>query len=206
MNTDFIKSNKNINDYLDLSLGKKDICMMFNKNFNSYKSLIFDNLDDISKCDKNLFKNCINWITDNSSSEKFKNNPIIFILSDNNINKKQFNPIINLSLLFELKYSDNIFIKIVKNILNQRKIKLSKKNLDLILKKSDKNLHILQSKLDMNIENNDKDFTGDIDNLTDKILNEDFDIDNIIKHSYNDYNIISLNLLENLHLFLKKIF
>ena len=91
VNTDFIKSNKNINDYLDLSLGKKDICMMFNKNFNSYKSLIFDNLDDISKCDKNLFKNCINWITDNSSSEKFKNNPIIFILSDNNINKKQFN-------------------------------------------------------------------------------------------------------------------
>ena len=89
-----------------------------------YNDGVVDNLDDISKCDKNLFKNSINWIIDNSCSEKFKNNPIIFILSDNNINKKQFNPIINLSLLFELKYSDNIFIKIVKNILNQRKIKL----------------------------------------------------------------------------------
>ena len=70
VNTDFIKSNKNINDYLDLSLGKKDICMMFKKDFNSYKSLLFDNLDDISKYDKNLFKNCINWIKTNSSSEK----------------------------------------------------------------------------------------------------------------------------------------
>lgn len=206
LNTDFIKSNKNINDYLDLSLGKKDICMMFNKDFNTYKSLIFDNLDDISKYDKNLFKNCINWITNNSCSEKFKNNPIIFILSDNNINKKQFNSIINLSLLFELKYSDNIFIKIVKNILHQRKIKLSKKNLDIILKKSDKNLHILQSNLDINIENNYKDFTGEIDNITDKILNDDFEIDNIIMHSYNDYNIISLNLLENLHLFFEENF
>lgn len=206
LNTDFIKSNKNINDYLDLSLGKKDICMMFNKDFNTYKSLIFDNLDDISKYDKNLFKNCMHWITDNSCSEKFKNNPIIFILSDNNINKKQFNSIINLSLLFELKYSDNIFIKIVKNILHQRKIKLSKKNLDIILKKSDKNLHILQSNLDINIENNYKDFTGEIDNITDKILNDDFDIDNIIMHSYNDYNIISLNLLENLHLFFEENF
>ena len=58
----------------------------------------------------------------------------------------------------------------------------------------------------MNNENNDKISTGDIDNLTDKILNEDFDIDNIIKHSYNDYNIISLNLLENLHLFFKENF
>ena len=53
----------------------------------------------------------------------------------------------------------------------------------------------------MNIENNNKDFTGEINNITDKILNDDFDIDNIIMHSYNDYNIISLNLLENLHLF-----
>ena len=201
VNTDFIKSNKNINDYLDLSLGKKDICMMFKKDFNSYKSLLFDNLDDISKYDKNLFKNCINWIKTNSSSEKFKNNPIIFILSDNNINKKNFSSIINISLLFELTYSDTDYNKIVKKILHQRKIKIPKKKLDSILKISNKNLFNFQSNLDMNIENNNKDFTGEINNITDKILNDDFDIDNIIMHSYNDYNIISLNLLENLHLF-----
>ena len=201
INTDFIKSNKNINDYLDLSLGKKDICMMFKKDFNSYKSLVFDNLDDIFKYDKNLFKSCINWITNNSCTEKFKNNPIIFILSDNNINKKHFLPIINLSLLFELKYTDGNFNKIVKNILNKRKIKLSKKKLDLILKNSDKNLFNFKSNLDMNIEKNNKDFYGEMNDITDKILNDDFDIDNIILHSYNDYNIISLNLLENLHLF-----
>ena len=201
VNTDFIKSNKNINDYLDLSLGKKDICMMFKKDFNSYKSLLFDNLDDISKYDKNLFKNCINWIKTNSCSEKFKNNPIIFILSDNNINKKHFSSIITVSLLFELTYSDTDYNKIVKKILHQRKIKIPKKKLDSILKISNKNLFNFQSNLDMNIENNNKDFTGEINNITDKILNDDFDIDNIIMHSYNDYNIISLNLLENLHLF-----
>ena len=201
VNTDFIKSNKNINDYLDLSLGKKDICMMFKKDFNSYKSLLFDNLDDISKYDKNLFKNCINWIKTNSCSEKFKNNPIIFILSDNNINKKHFSSIITVSLLFELTYSDTDYNKIVKKILHQRKIKIPKKKLDSILKISNKNLFNFQSNLDMNIETNNKDFTGEINNITDKILNDDFDIDNIIMHSYNDYNIISLNLLENLHLF-----
>ena len=206
---DFIKNNKDLKEYIDLSLGKKNICMMFSKkkNLNVYKSLLFDDINIIHNLDKSLFKNIISWL---KYINKYKANPIIFILSDTSIIKKTFKEIIKNSLLFELKYTDNQFIKLITKLLNNEKIFISNNHIHNLFKKSGKNISNVISNIEFLQEENNmlnidiiekKDFSGEINTITYKILNDTFNIQNILYNSYSDYNIISLNLLDNIHKF-----
>jgi len=210
INIDFIKINKDLKSYIDLSLGKKNICMMFSKkkNLNVYKALLLDDINIIQNLDKGLFKNIISWL---KYINKYKDNPIIFILSDTSIVKKTFKEIIKVSLLFELKYTDNQFIKLITKLLNNEKILISNNHIKNILKQTGKNVSNVKSHIeflpkknimDKNIDIIDKkDFSGEINTITYKIINDKFDIQNILSNSYSDYNIISLNLLDNIHKF-----
>ena len=75
---EFIRSNRDFKEYLDLSLGKKNICMMFCKStIQNYKAIIFDDLQIIQNEDKTLFKNIISWT---KNIKNYSNHPIIFIL------------------------------------------------------------------------------------------------------------------------------
>ena len=206
---DFIKNNKDLKEYIDLSLGKKNICMMFlnENNLNVYKSLLFDDINIIHNLDKSLFKNIISWL---KYINKYKANPIIFILSDTSIIKKTFKEIIKNSLLFELKYTDNQFIKLITKLLNNEKIFISNNHIHNLFKKSGKNISNVISNIEFLQEENNmlnidiiekKDFSGEINTITYKILNDTFNIQNILYNSYSDYNIISLNLLDNIHKF-----
>ena len=78
IDVEFIKNDSDFKEYIDLSLGKKNICMMFSKETQKqiYKSILFDDIHIIQQLDKNLFKNIIQWI---KQINKYKNNPIIFI-------------------------------------------------------------------------------------------------------------------------------
>lgn len=208
INTDFIKTSSNFTEYIDLSLGKKNICMMFKKTSQKklYKSILFDDIHVIGALDKLLFKNIINWIK--SYKNKYSNHPIIFILLNTSIIKKTFKEIVDNSYLFELKYTDNNFYKLVTNLLNSEKIIISLNHIQNLLKTSGKNINNIKSNIELlkgeNISEEiicEKDFSGEINDITCKIFNDTFDIDNILTNSYCDYNIISLNILDNLSIF-----
>jgi len=209
IHVDFIKTNKNLHEYLDLSLGKKNICMMFKKsNENIYKSVIFDDIKDINSYDKSLFKDIVSWYKKYKNT--YKNNPVIYIISNKDINKKNYKDLLNDTLLFELKYNDKNYYKLTNNILKNEKLLISLDQINNLIKISNKNVNdllsnieILKTKNTLN-DNHKKDFNGEINEITRKIMNNDFDIDNIITNSVNDYNIISLNILDNLDILIKK--
>ena len=86
INLDFCKSGKPLNEYLDMSLYKKSITMMFD-NKNTNKAILFDDLNYIQEYDKKLFKQIIDF-----SKKKIKDHPIIYIF--NHINHKNIQQII----------------------------------------------------------------------------------------------------------------
>ena len=100
IDTDFIKVDKDLKEYIDMSLGKKNICMMFHKSNQKkeYKSILFDDIHIIHQLDKSLFKNIMSWTKDYKN--KFSGHPIIYILPDTSIVKKTFKGIIDSSYLF----------------------------------------------------------------------------------------------------------
>ena len=207
---EFIKNNKDFKEYLDLSLGKKNICMMFCKStIQNYKAILFDDLQIIQNEDKSLFKNIISWT---KNIKQYSNHPIIFIFTDNCIHKKPFKEINKICKCIEIKYSDNQFYKIVQKILNNEKIFISLNHIQKLINKSGKNITNISSNIDFmktdkkcnydTISSND--FSGDLNTISLKIINDKFDINNILSNVYNDYNIISLNLLDNLPKFIKK--
>ena len=175
-----------------------------------YKSILFDDLHIIQQLDKNLFKNIIQWI---KQINKYKNNPIIFILTDQCIQKKTFKDIIDCSKSIELKYTDNQYYKIVTKLLNNENIFISLNHIQGIIKKSGKNINNIKANISILKDNEQKtseksveiisenDFSGGLHEIMLKILNDKFDIMNILSNCYSDYNIISLNLLDNLYKF-----
>ena len=145
---------------------------------------------------------------------KFTEHPIIYILPDTSIVKKTFKGIIDVSYLFEIKYTENNFNKLVTKLLNSEKIIISLNHMQNLLKTSGKNISNIKSNIELlkggNTLINDnviveKDFSGELNEITYKIMNDTFNIHNILDNAYCDYNIISLNLLDNLSKFFNKI-
>ena len=205
IDSDFIKSDKDFKEYIDLSLGKKNICMMLTNNkVKVFKSILFDDIQIIQNSDKFLFKNIIAFT---KIFKKYQNNPILFILPDNCLIKKTYKEIVTNSLLFELKYTDNQFTKIVTKLLNGEKLFISLNHIISLIKKSDKNLCNVKSYLNLLNKNtstkliHENDFKGELNDITYKILNNKLNINTFLSYIYNDYNIISLNLLDNIHKF-----
>ena len=60
INIEFCKNNKSLEEYLDMSLFKQSITMMFDKKV-KVKAIIFDDLKYIQANDKNLFKQIIDF-------------------------------------------------------------------------------------------------------------------------------------------------
>lgn len=208
IDVEYIKLDSNLKEYIDLSLGKKNICMMFAKESqkNIYKSLLFDDLNIINQLDKSLFKNILQFL---KYIDNYRNNPIIFIVDDIIFQKKCFKDIINLCTTFELKYTENQYYKIVSNIIKENNIFISLNHIQNLIKKSGKNINNIKSNIDILSKNSsdkdqntniicENDFHGSLNEIILKIINDKFDIDNILSNSYCDYSIISLNFLDNL--------
>ena len=193
---DFCKNNINFNDYLKDSLYKKSITMMFNNNI--YKALIIDDIYYIQNNDKKLFKSIINFV-----KQKLKNHPIIYIL--NSTYNKNIKLIIQKCFPFKIDYSFSQLVCIVK------KFFLNNTDDDIIkslVNKSNNNLHNIIVNIDFyntNVKNIhcfdtiEEDLSLHIKNI---INIKDFI--NIYNHSYTDYNIIGLNILENIHVWINK--
>ena len=83
--SDLCKCNINFEEYLNLSLYKKSITMMFSNN-SIYKALIIDDLTIIHTTDKKLYKSILVF-----SKNKVNNNPIIYIFDK--LNHKSYSRI-----------------------------------------------------------------------------------------------------------------
>ena len=197
--SEFCRNNQNLHSFLKESLYKKSITMMFNNN-NVFKALIIDDISYIQKNDKKLFKSIVNL-----SKEHIKNHPIIYIF--NNTNHKQFHLIIKKCFPFKLEYTENQFVDIIKSYLLKDK-NIQNENIVNLLRESNYNFH----NIIVNISFYDKYFKNieKYDTIKDElsehikyIINLN-NINDIYINSYSDYNIIGLNILENIPTWIQK--
>ena len=167
--------------------------MMFSDN-SIYKALIVDDLTIIQTSDKKLYKSILTF-----SKKKVKNNPIIYIFDK--LNHKSLINLKKNSFQMNISYSKNDLIMIIKKYLS--KVKLNNGSINELIQNSNYNLHNIIINLDfykgdfsnMNrYENNDIELSDYIN----KIITMDNFVD-IYRYSENDFNIINLNILENLN-------
>ena len=190
---EFCKSKISFNEYIERSLNKYSIKMMFKDNKYNIKSLIIDDLDYIYN-EKKLFNQIIDWIY-NLNNYKI---PIIFIINDIKLLKK----IDGIFYKLHIKLKDheyNFFCETY--FLNE----LKNKNINIkeLLKKSNYNFNSLKNNLLFhkskisNIQNYLCEEKNTINTLY-KILNNDYSIDELIIICSYNRQIISFNILENL--------
>ena len=192
--SDFCKLSRNLEDFLNDTLYKKSITMMFNDKV--YKSLIIDDIYYIQINDKKLFKSIVQF-----SKTKIKNNPIIYIF--NNI-YKSVKTIIHKCFPFKIEYTVDTLTSIVKkHFLND----LEEKDIFELVSKSNCNIHNIK----VNIQFYKDNFSNinTYDNINEelsehiKCIIKMKDIDTIYNNSYSDYMVIGMNLLDSIHDFLK---
>lgn len=192
--SDFCKSSHSFEEYLQDTLYKKSITMMFNDKI--YKSLIIDDIHFIQLNDKKLFKSISDF-----SKKKKKNNPIIYIFNHINKNVKS---IINKCFPFKIEYDVSQLVNFVKKYF-LHKVPISDIN-DLVLK-SNKNLHNIKVNIDFYktefskihiYDNINEELSKHIKNIIEMKT-----IDEIYRNSYSDYMVIGMNLLDSIQDFLK---
>ena len=174
----------NISKFIYKTIYEKDISMMFSKK--EYKSIIFDN---ILYTDRIIIKELKNIIT------KKHKNPIVII--SNNINNKQIQSIISKCLHIHLQYTFQQFKYIVKSKYNYIT--------DDLIYKSNFNFHAIQENMKyfknnyLNIIIQDIDSHEEDINILTKNLNNYYTLDELFINYSCDYNVISLNLLDDIY-------
>ena len=191
--SDFCRVSKNLDDFLNDTLYKKSITMMFNDKV--YKSLIIDDIYYIQLNDKKLFKSIIQF-----SKEKNKKNPIIYILNTINKNVK---PLLNKCFPFKIEYTINFLTSITKKYFLKD---IKNKDIHELILKSNCNLHNIKVNIEFYKDNfsNINIYDNINDELSKHIQNiiQMKDIDEIYNNSYSDYMVIGMNLLDSIDKFL----
>ena len=196
INIDFFKEKQNIKQYIDEALGRKNILMMFDKKY-EYNALVFDNLELFLKLNKQIINDIINYISKLNIHKQ--NHPIIFISS--NINHKYFKKILSQSKFIEINYSYKNILSITDKILSNKNIKLSEKDKENLIKKSDKKINNIISNIEiLNLNNNNNIFNYE-DNFINNTINKIYtsnDLNDIIRYSQNTNNLY-FDILDNVH-------
>ena len=201
INIDFFKEKCSIKDYLNLSLGKKNISMMFNKDI-QHNAVIFDNLELFLKHNKNVLNDILSYL-DKLNIHK-KNHPIIFVSS--NINHKSFKKLLQQCKFIEVNYSQKILETITKKLLLDKNIELSNNDITDLISKSDSkitniisNINVLNLKDDYSqVYNYEDNF---IEDSVKKIYSTN-DFSDIIRYSQNTNNLY-FDILDNIHFMTK---
>jgi adenylate kinase family enzyme len=191
--SDFCRVSKNLDEFLNDTLYKKSITMMFNDKV--YKSLIIDDIYYIQLNDKKLFKSIIQF-----SKEKNKKNPIIYILNTINKNVK---PLLNKCFPFKIEYTINYLTSITKKYFLKD---IKNKDIHELVLKSNCNLHNIKVNIEFYKDNfsNINIYDNINDELSKHIQNiiKMKDVDEIYNNSYSDYMVIGMNLLDSIDKFL----
>ena len=175
----------NISEYIYKAINEKDISMIFSNK--KYKAIVFDN---ILYTDRIIMKELKNII------EKKYKNPIVII--SENINNKKIKYIASKCLHIHLEYT----IKQFKNILNDKYNYI----IDDLIYKSKFNFHMIQENMKYFKHNDYKDIVlNNIDsyekniNILTNNLNNKYSLSELFINYSCDYNIISLNLLDDIY-------
>ena len=198
---EFCRNRKDFNDFLDLSLNKKNIKMMFS-NESIYKAIIIDDINYIQKFDKKLFKSIYDWIRMNQKIRS--NHPIIFI--GNKLDTKQLEDIYKKCFPIQLSFSINQMIDLTKKYLINGYI-IKEESIKGLINNSNQNFHNIKTNLsffykkEVNEVISIKQFEteNDINSIMNKILLNEYNIESIYRYSQNDYTILGLNILENVN-------
>ena len=193
----------NFEEYISLSLEKLSIESLFFNKKKRIKALIIDDLNYILKTDKKLFSSISTWLL----KMKTIKYPIICIVNDPDTNKikkllKKMNKI-------DIFLNDNEYYQLTqKYFINQELgLTMEKKDIEKLINKSNYNFNSIKINISYienkhGIDNINKFLIQSRDNISllkDLVNNyNDYDIDDILTKSIHDYNIISLNLIDNL--------
>lgn len=187
INLDFCKGNQSLETFLELSLFKKSITMMFDQK-NTNKAIIFDDLNYIQEYDKKLFKDIIKF-----SKRRIKDHPVIYIF--NHIQHKSVQIIYKYSIPLHLNFTKEQFKLIIQKYYSNKVI-----HYDELIEKSNYNFH--------NIKINIHLYKGDYHEIQKYDTKEDelftfirkiypYNIEELYRSCVSDYNIISLHILQN---------
>lgn len=189
----FCKENKDFNEFIEMSLYKKDIQMMFKDK--NYKSLIIDDYDYIIENEKKINKSIIHFI---KKLSMMNNYPIIIVgtFKSETIQKHK---IYNFCRVIHINLSCNNFIDLTNKYFYNDNGNKNNKNTEILVKKSNFNFHNIKTNLEFHT-----DFHC-IQKYENKLKNTDF-MDTIVNNSIqenfriisNDSIIIGFNILENL--------
>ena len=188
INIDFCrKKTQSLSSYLDLSLYKQSITMMFEKL--KSKALLLDDLKYIQGNDKTLFKQIIEF------SKKKITHPVIYIF--NTISNKVIQTIYQKAFPIHISLTKEQYILILKKYY----IKDDTINYHSLIEKSNYNFHNIQINLNFYQGNTDTIQTfqqneEDLSVMVKKIYHTD-DLEEIYRSLINDYTIVSLNIIEN---------
>ena len=201
INIDFFKEKVNIKQYIDEALGRKNILMMFNKNY-EYNAIVFDNLELFLKHNKQILNDIINYISKLKIHKQ--NHPIIFISS--NINHKYFKKILSESKFIEINYSYKNILSITNKILSKKNVKLNENEKEDLIKKSDQKINNIISNIEiLNLNNNKNEIFNYEDTFVNDTINKIYtskDFSDIIRYSQNTNNLY-FDILDNIHFITK---
>ena len=202
INIDFFKEKVNIKQYIDEALGRKNILMMFDKNY-EYNAIVFDNLELFLKHNKQILNDIINYISKLKIHKQ--NHPIIFISS--NINHKYFKKILSESKFIEINYNYNNILSITNKILSTKKnINITEESKKDLIKKSDQKINNIISNIEiLNLNNNNNNIFNYEDAFIDDTINKIYSVSNfsdIIRYSQNANNLY-FDILDNIHFITK---
>jgi len=191
---EFCKNKIIFDDFIDSTLKKKNIRMMFD-NKNCEKSLIIDDFDYISKNDKFLFKSICDFFKNKNFIKNYK-----IIIITNEIKNKNIQQIYKKCFPIMIELSDKNIFNLTKKYLTIGK-GFNDKQIKNLIKKSNNNFNIIKNNIDFyqnkteNIVEIDKEHNDTIILLKNMI--EKNDISYTYQMAINDYYVIGLNILEN---------
>jgi hypothetical protein len=189
VNIDFCKKSQTLDDFLELSLYKKSITMMFDKKTRK-KALLFDDLKYIQHSDKNLFKQIIDF------SKKKCNFPVIYIF--NSISHKMIQSVYKNSYPIHMSFNKKQWCNFVESYYPYPIKNISINNL---IETSEYNFHNIE--INIKLYGNDTSKINRVEKNYDDLLfliqkiYREMDISTIYRGSISDYHTITLNLLEN---------
>lgn len=192
VNSEHIKYKGDICQYITESLYKQDIYMMLSSSI-SYKSLLIDDIQLFNKHDKYNLIQLYNLVKTIDTSK----HPIIIVC--NQVIGKLITQLQSISYVIDVKFNLTIY----KSILIKHNIKLTKTTINYILE-SNKNIHTILSTIKY-FKCSKKDNLYTLNSTISKVLYEDHDINYLINLCYNEYSILSLNIIENIPFIIKNL-
>ena len=187
INSEHIKFSKDITDFLESSLFKKDIFMMISSD-NQYKALLIDDIQLFIQSDKYTLSKIHKFV----KSINYRKYPIIFICNETEDKCCKYMKL--MSYVIEIKYNKNHYRDILRDKFDNDKISS--------FINQTKNLNTIMSTA-ANFDEIKKDKEESVDVTLHNILIKDCSITDIIRLCSSDYTIISLNILENIPYLIK---